>query len=103
MVIFDYDSHQAKQMRRAANSMVYSRENWQLLLMDHSGAFGSKKDRPKYLADIELQLTGTWLEALTALSDDVLAENLGDVLDKWRLSALGKRRDLLLREVERLN
>lgn len=100
MYVFDALIHNEV---RAANSMVYSPENWQLLLMGHSSAFGSKKDRPKHLSNVELQLTGTWLDALTALSDDVLAENLGDVLDKRRLSALGKRRDLLLREVEKLN
>lgn len=84
---------------RAPNNMNYSPSNWQLLLMGHSNAFGTKRDRPRYLADIELQLTGTWVEALSSLTDTELTDNLADVLDKRRLAALGKRRDLLLSEV----
>lgn len=68
-----------------------------------SNAFSSKKDRPKYLSNVDLQLTGTWLAALSALSNEVLAENLGDVLDKRRLLALSKGRDLLLRDLDLLN
>jgi len=83
---------------RAPDNMNYSPSNWQLLLMGHSNAFGTKRDRPRYLENIELQLTGSWIEALSSLTDAELTENLADVLDKRRLSALGKRRDLLLSE-----
>ena len=38
----------------------------------------------------------SWKAALTTLSDAVLAEQLADVLDKKRIRALGKRRDMLL-------
>lgn len=84
---------------RAPNNMNYSPSNWQLLLTGHAKAFGTRNSRPRYLADIEFQLTGSWAEALASLTDAALAENLADVLDKRRLSALGKRRDLLLSEL----
>lgn len=83
---------------RAPTSMVYDTVDWQLMLMGHPNAFGTRSGRPAYLANVELDITGTWVAALTSLSDDVLQEQLGDLLDKRRISALGKRRDLLLSE-----
>lgn len=83
---------------RAPTKMVYSPENWQLMLMQNDTVFGTGRGRPKYLAEAQLTLTSTWLDALTSISDDVLTENLSDVLSKRQISALGKRRDLLLEE-----
>lgn len=83
---------------RVPTSMVYSPENWQLLLMGHQNAFSTKRDKPRYLEPVPLDLTGAWVEALRSLTDDRLEEQLGDVLDSRRLSALGKRRDMLLDE-----
>ena len=83
---------------RVPTSMVYSPENWQLLLMGHQNAFSTKRDKPGYLEPVPLDLTGAWVEALRSLTDDRLEELLGDVLDSRRLSALGKRRDMLLDE-----
>jgi len=81
---------------RASQNMIYSTSSWQLLLMGHEQAFSTKRSRPKHLQTIPLELTGTWVDALTALSNERLADQLGDVLDKRRISALGKRRDALL-------
>jgi hypothetical protein len=77
---------------RAPTKMVYSPENWQLMLMQNDTVFGTGRGRPKYLAEAQLTLTSTWLDALTSISDDVLTENLSDVLSKRQISALGKRR-----------
>jgi hypothetical protein len=82
--------------RRPPSSMVYNAQDWQLMSTGHSNAFGTRGGRPAYLAKVPLDVTNTWVDALTSLSDDVLTENLGDVLDKRRIAALGKRRDLLL-------
>ena len=83
---------------RVPTSMVYSPENWQLLLMGHQNTFSTKRDKPRYLEPVPLDLTAAWVEALRSLTDDRLEEQLGDVLDSRRLSALGKRRDMLLDE-----
>ena len=81
---------------RVAESIRYSTDNWQLLLVGHNRAFVSRKGRPRQTAGKDLNLTGSWKDALAALSDKVLAERLADVLDKKRLRSLGARRDELL-------
>ena len=81
---------------RSANSMVYDPGTWQLMSIGHAKALSTKRGVPKYLAEIPLQLTSTWIEALSGLTDEVLAQNLGDVLDKRRINALAKRRDALI-------
>jgi hypothetical protein len=83
---------------RPPTKMVYSPENWQMMLMENSNVFGTERGRPKYLAEAPLNLTSDWVAALTSLSDDVLEENLADVLSKRQISALGKRRDQLLED-----
>ncbi len=81
---------------RSLQSIRYSPDTWQLLLTTHHLAFSTDRGRPKFLQGRELNLTGRWRKALEALTDEVLAENLGDVLDKKRITALAKRRDELL-------
>jgi hypothetical protein len=82
--------------------MLYSIDNWQLILTDHQKAFSKKRGLPTYVENIEIQsrkklhLGGGWQKALAALTNDYLTEQLGDVLDKGRIKALGKRRDGLL-------
>ncbi len=86
---------------RAPSSMVYDTADWQLMLMGHPNSFGTRAGRPPYLAKVPLEITDTWVDALTSLSDEVLTEQLGDVLDKRRIVALAKRRDLLLSEARK--
>ncbi len=81
---------------RFAQSIRYSPDNWQLLLVGHNKSFAAKKGRPKRLASKEFNLTGSWTNALTALSDDVLADQFSDVLNEKRLRSLGARRNELL-------
>jgi hypothetical protein len=83
---------------RLPTTMVYDMADWQLMLMGHPKTFGTKGNRPPYLATVPLEITGSWLEALSSLSDDVLTENFADILDKRRIAALGKRRDMLINE-----
>ena len=81
---------------RSATSMVYDPGNWQLMSMGHASALSTKRGLPRYLAEIPLELTPVWVDALSGLTDEVLTQNLGDVLDKRRIRALGNRRDALL-------
>ena len=99
MYIFDALVHNEG---RAPYSMTYSPESWQLLLVGHANAFGTKRRIPKYLGNVSLEFTTAWVEALTSLSDEKMTESLGDVLDNRRLKALGKRRDVLLEEAVKL-
>jgi Calcineurin-like phosphoesterase len=81
---------------REPQNMVYGPNDWQLSLVSHGGAFSTRKRRPRYLEDVDLQLGPAWVEALTSLTDERLQAELGDVLDGKRLRALAKRRDRLL-------
>ena len=84
---------------RSMQRMLYDLSDWGLMLSEHDRAFASRKGRPKHLKTIPLDVTAGWREALSGLTDEALAEKLGDVLDKRRLKALAARRDELLAEV----
>ena len=81
--------------------MLYSPENWLLILVDHESAFGIAEGRPAYLKDIELAIGDQWRMALLEIDDEALRINLGDVLDERRLAALSKRRDAMLTDLSR--
>lgn len=83
---------------RAQTAMLYNMENWQLILNDNGKTFGTKRGRPPYLAQAPLDINSYWRRALTSLDDETLATAFGDVLDKRRITALAKRRDLLLKD-----
>jgi hypothetical protein len=81
---------------RPPQSMIYSPDNWQLLLTGQQDSFASNHGRPAWLKPVELQLGQAWRAALTSIDDTTLQKTLGDVLDRRRLAALEKRRDELL-------
>ena len=81
---------------RTPLSMLYSPDNWQLMLVNHENSFSTKKDRPAYLKNVALALGDQWRTALLEIDDERLRAELGDVLDKGRLKALAKRRDALI-------
>jgi len=81
---------------RTPLSMLYSPDDWQLMLVNHENSFSTKIDRPTYLKNIKLTIGDQWRTALLELNDEKLRTNLGDVLDKRRLTALAKRRDALI-------
>jgi len=81
---------------RNPQHMVYSSDNWQLILTGHGESFSTKRGRPPYLKEIELALGDSWQAALRRLDDTSLREHFSDVLDKRRLNALSRRRDELL-------
>jgi len=83
---------------RTVKDIRYDASSFQLMLVGHARAFTSSGSRPARYKDVPLTVGPAWKAALAALSDEVLQENLGDVLDKRRLQALRQRRDLLLSE-----
>ena len=93
MYVFDTLIHNSA---RTPLSMLYSPDNWQLMLVNHENSFSTKKDRPTYLKNIELTIGDQWRTALLEIDDERLRAELGDVLDKGRLKALAKRRDALI-------
>lgn len=85
---------------RGPVSMTYNRENWQLMLVGHESGFEKKRGRPQHLKAVPLDIGNSWVEALSALTDEQLNEHLADVLDERRLSALANRRDALIAEAK---
>lgn len=85
---------------RTPQRMLYDTTSWQLLLSEHDRAFGTERSRPVHLRGVTLPLNSGWQAALTRLTDEILAEQLSDVLDKRRRSALAARRDQLLDEID---
>ena len=81
---------------RSPNRMLYSTDIWQLMLVGHERAFGTRSGRPAYLEPVEISLTPAWRRALEALDEETLAGELDGVLDKRRQRALLKRRDEML-------
>ena len=81
---------------RHSESMRYLPEGGQLVLTDNGDLFGTAVRRPGYLRDAELELPGRLAARLEALTPDVLARQLGDVLDEQQRAAILARRDLLL-------
>lgn len=94
MYVFDALIHNSA---RTPSSMLYSPDDWLLILVDHENAFGTVDERPAYLQGVELAIGDQWRTALLEVDDEVLRAELGGVLDERRLAALGRRRDALLR------
>jgi len=95
MYVFDALSFNAA---RDPQSMLYSPADWQLMVIGHAEAFGTRSGRPPWLKGVDLTIGRAWTDALTSLSDELLQGRFSDTLDKRRLRALGKRRDELLQE-----
>jgi len=101
LAMYIFDSLIYNQDRQQDN-MLYSIDNWQLILTGNQNSFSKKRGLPTYVENMEvrsgnkLHLGGGWQKALAVLTDDYLNEKLGDVLDKGRIKSLGKRRDNLL-------
>ena len=68
------------------------------MLTEHDRAFSTRKGRPRHLKTAPIEVSRGWREALSALTDEVLTNELADVLDKRRIRALAARRDELLAE-----
>jgi hypothetical protein len=81
---------------RSLQRMLYDPSQWSLILIEHERAFKNAKGRPPHLKNVNIKVSDGWRAALVELSDDELAAQFSDVLDKRRLKALAARRDQLL-------
>jgi hypothetical protein len=81
---------------RPPTSMLYNRENWQVMLSGFDASFATRGGMPRYLEKAPLTVTGEWRRQLERLDESVLNDALGESLDSRRQAALLKRRDHLL-------
>jgi len=82
---------------RTPSSMLYSPEDWLLMLIDHEKSFGVDSSQRVSLDELDLTIGNQWRAAMLELDDEVLRERLGDVLDEHRLKELSERRDALIK------
>jgi len=94
MLVFDALIHNTA---RTPSTMVYSPDDWLLMLVDHGNAFGTQLENSANLEGVELSIGDQWRTVLQALDNETLRKGLADVLDERRLSALASRRDALIR------
>lgn len=83
---------------RSADTLLYNLDAWQLILVGFDNAFTTSTAKPTYLRDGRIKVGPSWNAALKSLDNELLQATFEDVLDKRRIKALGKRRDLLLSE-----
>ncbi len=93
MHVFDALIHNTE---RAPLSMLYNPDDWQLILIVHENSFEAEEVPLLRVGKTAAGIDGQWQTALLELSDQVLRDNLGDVLDDARLKALARRRDALI-------
>lgn len=83
---------------RSLSRMIYSPDEWRLMLIGHQNAFSNNTGLPAYLRNIELKIGDAWRDALVSLSEDTLKEDFDGLLDRRRRKALLERRDSLVLE-----
>ncbi len=93
MMIFDT---LAANDARSADTILYNMSTWQLMLIGYDSAFTTSTSESTRFRDGRVRIGRSWQMAMKSLDSDLLQETLGDVLDKRRIRALSKRRDLLL-------
>ena len=88
MFVFDVLTHNNS---RNGRNILYSLDLWQLMLVGHQDAFAKRKGVPERLKSVPYEVGQGWKDAASGLSEEVLAEALGDVLDEKRVRALAAR------------
>ena len=83
---------------RIAETIRYDSNSFLLMLAGHGRAFSTSGSKPSRYKGVPLDIGPAWVAALNSMTDEVLKQRFADVLDKRRIRALAKRRDLLLNE-----
>ena len=76
---------------RGGEDILYSLDWWQLMLVGHDSSFRAREGVPARLQGVPYEVGQAWRDAAASLSQETLAEALGDVLDDKRLKALAER------------
>jgi len=83
---------------RPMANMMYSRDNYQLMLNGHGDSFGYSRRLPAYLDQVDLAVGNFWLQRLESLDQETVESRFADTLDRRRRRALAGRRDQLIKE-----
>ncbi|MEM7281481.1 MAG: metallophosphoesterase [Pseudomonadota bacterium] len=82
---------------RTLDSILYERNSWDLVLVDHDRAFKTKSGRPPHLKNADLFLNKVLVQRLTDLTAENLNTHLDGLLGKSQVKGLLKRRDQILK------
>jgi hypothetical protein len=83
---------------RSSNNLLYNMHFWQVMLVGHEMAFSTRKGVPSRFARVPYEVGQGWRNALAELTEERLAEALGDVMDEKRIRALAARAAALAEE-----
>jgi hypothetical protein len=83
---------------RNANNILYSMDFWQVMLVGHDNGFTTRKGVPPRFERVPYEVGQGWRNALAELTEETLAEALGDVMDEKRIRALAARAAALAEE-----
>jgi len=93
MFVFDVLTHNEG---RYGKSILYDLDFWQLMLVGHNDAFSTRKGVPARLKSVPYSVGQGWKDALSALTEEKLQHDLGDVLDRKRVRAMLARGEALV-------
>ena len=94
MNVFDVLIHNTD---RTQENALWTRD-WMLVLIDHSRAFATQRDKPRLLYRGELVVPDALAARLATLNAQNLQQAFGKLLHRRQVQALLARRDLLLKE-----
>lgn len=83
---------------RNLTNILWTNDDYQLLLIDHSRAFRPNKKRPKAYKKPKFELATRLEKALRELNVGVLTDELRDYLNPSQIAAILARRNLILQE-----
>jgi len=95
---------------RHANNIRITKD-WRMILIDHSRSFRTSKkftqeliytEKHKEGPKLMKELPRAMVEKIKALNHDVIKGFVGDTLDEDEINAVLKRRDLILKEIDKL-
>ena len=85
---------------RNTGNRLYTEDNGNLWLIDHSRAFRNKRSLPRDYADSRFIIGPTLRKNLQALNEENLSEVMSGLLHKYQIRALLSRRDKILEQAE---
>ena len=86
---------------RNLSNILYEKNSWDVLLIDHSRAFRTKTGRPAKLAKVNILLNDEIVSRLKRLQPDLVYERLSGVLSRGQIKSLLRRKDQILKEAKR--
>ena len=83
---------------RTQQNVTFTRDDWMLVLIDHSRAFRLSRNLPPDFRNFPIQVGDEMARRLERLDREMLTEELGEYIDRDQIRALLARRDDLLKQ-----